>query len=633
MTTSRSDVDDMPDPGTPALAGPLDQDAVLRWAERACALLGRARPVLDQANVFPVPDADTGTNLAATLGAARDAAVLAAVDPAPNADSVLHAFARGALVGARGSSGVILSEFLRGVAGDGPEASGGTADSTTGAPGAGAAAAWLAQALDRGARRAVAAVVDPRPGTMLTAARGAADAAIATAAAGGDLLQTVESARSGAADALQRSVDELDVLRRAGVLDAGAYGLVLVLDALGEALAPDASRPGAPAADGLIVLRESLSVDPPRSRAPGAPDLDGGSTPADTDGHGQGHHEPRARTHHEDGAVDGEFELMCVVRHTVRGPGAPGAAALEQVAPALRAGLQQVGDSVVVVGGADHAPDSAGPAGDHHGLWQVHVHTDHPLDARRVLDRWQVGQVVVRCLAHQVSLVSSRPAGASAATGVVACTSAPGLVMDLARSGAVVVLRGDGAVGRTDLLRAVHETDAEHVLVLPADDATLAVARGLADVVHPQVTVVGSTSDLHVVAALSAWAAGGSHGGAPGVTETGPDGRATERALLAEVTDAVAAVRAVQVDAARPAELREQLEMLLAPGGERGADRTADAGTLDPTVLTVLVGDLVPAHVVSDLVAHAEHLVPGVEVVVLPSGRRSSALAIGAEQQ
>lgn len=621
MTTSRSDVDDVPDRGARALAGPLDEAAVLRWAEGACAVLGRARPVLDQANVFPVPDADTGTNLAATLGSARAAAVRAAADRDPTADRVLHAFARGALVGARGSSGVILSEFLRGVAGHGPEVGGGTAD--------GHAAGWVAQALDRGARRAVAAVVDPRPGTMLTAARGAADAALATSAAGGDLLETVESARAGAADALQRSVDELDVLRRAGVLDAGAYGFVLVLDALGEALLPRGSLPGAPADRGLIVLRESLTVDPPRQRPTGAADLDGGTTSADA----ASHHEPHGHTHHADGGVDGEFELMCVVRHTVRAPGAAGAAALEEVAPALRAGLQQVGDSVVVVGGADHAPDGAGPAGEQHGLWQVHVHTDHPLEALRVLDRWQVGQVVVRCLAHQVSVVSSRPAGAPAATGVVACTSAPGLVMDLARSGAVVVLRGDGAVGRADLLRAAHETDAEHVLVLPADHDTLAVARGLADVTHPQVTVVGSTSDLHVVAALSAWAAGGSHGGASAVPGSGLDGQTAERALLAEVVDAVAAVRAVQVDAARPAALREQLGLLLAPGGERGPDHAADAGTLDPTVLTVLVGDLVPAHVVSDLVAHAEHLVPGVEVVVLPSGRRSSALAIGADQQ
>lgn len=255
-----------------------------------------------------------------------------------------------------------------------------------------------------------------------------------------------------------------------------------------------------------------------------------------------------------------------------------------------------------------------------------------------MLDRWDVGPVVVRCLSHQVSAVSTRAAGTSAPVGVVACTASPGLVMDLARSGAVVVLRGDGEIERSDLLRAVHETDAEHVVVLPADEQTLAVARGLADLSHPQTTVVGSTSDLHVVAALSAWV----------VSTTAPS--ADLAAALAPVVDAVGAVRAVRLDASRPAGVLDGIDSLLrasaAPGPPAGGaatgpdlapaatDRaTGVASSPALTVLTVLVGDLVPGQVVDDLVSRAEHLVPGVEVVVLPSGRRSTALVIGAEQQ
>lgn len=652
-------------------------EVVLRWADGAAEVLERARPVLDRANVFPVPDADTGTNLAATLRAARDAAVASAAADAPSADRVLHAFARGALVGARGSSGVILSEFLRGLAGAAP--------SGTGSAGTVTDATRLARALDRGARRAVAAVVDPRPGTMLTAARGAADAALEAAAGGGDLVQTVESARSGASQALRRSVDELDVLRAAGVLDAGAYGFVLLLDALAAALGPDLES----AADrvsvghGTIMLMDSLAVaDAPAgsgtsagtgsdtgTRAPGGDDLHGSQTspddherdgrPGEREGHGNRENTSNHANHGEHHAVDGQFELMCVVRHAVRrtptpasGDPAGAAAAVERpsgsvdgidvsdalaaVAPALRSGLQQVGDSVVVVGGADH--EVADASGDLHGLWQVHVHTDHPLEALRVLDRWDVGPVVVRCLSHQVSAVSTRAAGTSAPVGVVACTASPGLVMDLARSGAVVVLRGDGEIERSDLLRAVHETDAEHVVVLPADEQTLAVARGLADLSHPQTTVVDSTSDLHVVAALSAWVVGNA---APS---------ADLAAALAPVVDAVGAVRAVRLDASRPAGVRDGIDSLLsasaAPGPAAGGaatgpdlapaepDRATDVASSPAlTVLTVLVGDLVPGQVVDDLVSRAEHLVPGVEVVVLPSGRRSTALVIGAEQQ
>lgn len=659
-------------------------EVVLRWADGAAEVLERARPVLDRANVFPVPDADTGTNLAATLRAARDAAVASAASDAPSADRVLHAFARGALVGARGSSGVILSEFLRGLAGAAP--------SGTRSAGTVTDATRLARAIDRGARRAVAAVVDPRPGTMLTAARGAADAALEAAAGGGDLVQTVESARTGASQALRRSVDELDVLRAAGVLDAGAYGFVLLLDALAAALGPDleSAADSVSVGHGTIVLMDSLAVaDAPAgsgtsagtgsgtgARAPGGVDLHGARTSPDDherDGRpgecvGHGNH----TNHGEHHAVDGEFELMCVVRHAERrtptqASGDPAVAAVERpsgsvdgidslgvsdgidgldvsdalaaVAPALRSGLQQVGDSVVVVGGADH--EVADVSGDLHGLWQVHVHTDHPLEALRVLERWDVGPVVVRCLSHQVSAVSTRAAGASAPVGVVACTASPGLVMDLARSGAVVVLRGDGEIERSDLLRAVHETDAEHVVVLPADEQTLAVARTLADLSHPQTTVVDSTSDLHVVAALSAWVVG----------TTAPS--ADLAAALAPVVDAVGAVRAVRLDASRPTGVLDGIDRLLsasaAPGPAAGGaatgpdlapaapDRRTDVASSPAltvlTVLTVLVGDLVPGQVVDDLVSRAEHLVPGVEVVVLPSGRRSTALVIGAEQQ
>lgn len=662
------------DLGAPGALGVLDLATVLRWADGAVAVLDRARPVLDRANVFPVPDADTGTNLAATLAAARDAALVSAATGDASADRVLHAFARGALVGARGSSGVILSEFLRGLAGAGP---GSPATSTSAGTGTGKATgtggSQLARALDRGARRAVAAVVDPRPGTMLTAARGAADAALETSAAGGDLVQTVESARSGATDALRRSVDELDVLRQAGVLDAGAYGFVLLLDALGAALLPDPE--GATAAlgpvsvgHGTILLMDSLTVSAPR--APGGREARSGSAD-DGSQHGSGDQvaagpvasvDHARHAHH--GAVDGEFELMCVVRHTVPWAAdhadhaadgadtpapAPGPAdadgtgdaadaaveALAAVAPALRAGLQQVGDSVVVVGGPDRSPE-ADASRDRHGLWQVHVHTDHPLDALRVLDRWEVGPVVVRCLSHQVSAVTSRQAVTSTPVGVVACTGSPGLVMDLARSGAVVVLRGDGAVEREDLLRAAHETDAEHVVVLPADEPTLALARGLTGLARPSVTVIGSTSDLHVVAALSAWVVGD------------PVQAGDLRTALAPVVSAVDAVRAVRLDASRPAELRDEVVRLLGvterrspdEGGappldvvDPAGDRALPTGATASTVLTVLVGDLVPAPVVSDLVARAGRLVPGVEVVVLPSGRRSTALVIGAEQQ
>lgn len=174
-------------------------------------LLSLHRRRLNQLNVYPVPDADTGTNMAMTLEA-----VLAAVDR-EGATGVGAAIARGALLGARGASGVILSQILgtlalRLTAGD---ACGGRC---------------LAEGLEAASTAARTAVAHPVEGTILTVARAAADAAFAA----GDvaLATVVVAARDGAALALARTPDVLPVLRAAGVVDAGGAGFVLLLDAL-----------------------------------------------------------------------------------------------------------------------------------------------------------------------------------------------------------------------------------------------------------------------------------------------------------------------------------------------------------------------------------------------------------------
>lgn len=618
MTHTRPDVEPEPEPV-------LAVAAVLAWADGAVRLLERARHVMDRANVFPVPDADTGANLVATLTQARDAAHRAAAVEGATSAEVLGSFARGALVGSRGSSGVIMSEFLRGYA----------------APGAGDAPAGLrlARAIERGARLAYDAVGDPRPGTMLSAARGAADAALRAAAEERGPQEVLAGACTGADEALRRSVDDLDDLRRAGVLDAGAYGLVLVLAALRGAV-EDQRRGDDAAVAGVSVVGETIEVMDSLSvvRTP-RPSWASGVDPGTADGRqpSVGHPADSGARHcaehphdlHQDGSVDGEFELMCTVRHTATSTDPQ---SLDHVSPALRGGLQQVGDSVVVVGGAEpllRATDDATPT--QQGLWQVHVHTDRPLDVLALLDAWDTGPVVVRCLAHQVAV-----RGAETGVGVVAGTSAPGLVMDLARSGAVVVLRRRGPVGPDDLLRAVLETDADDVLLLPADPGSLRAARDLAQdrIVGqgtPRVTVADSSSDLHVVAALSAW---GSLGRAPvHAADLG--------AALVAVSSAVGAVHALRADGGDPSAVHAALAVLLEPD-EPSVARAHEvpepvvAGTRRPAsvaVLTVLVGDLVPESVLADLVARAERLAPGVEVVVLPSGRRSTALVIGAEPQ
>ena len=136
----------------------LDADAVRRWSRAAVESLDAHRAEIDELNVFPVPDGDTGTNLALTLRAAADAL---AADGAADAAAALRIFARGAVLGARGNSGVIAAQFLRGLA-----------DAAGAAPTCDGAV--LRAGLRLGADEARAAVAEPVEGTILTVAREAA---------------------------------------------------------------------------------------------------------------------------------------------------------------------------------------------------------------------------------------------------------------------------------------------------------------------------------------------------------------------------------------------------------------------------------------------------------------------------
>jgi DAK2 domain fusion protein YloV len=174
---------------------------------------------INRLNVYPVPDGDTGTNMALTLEAVvRE---LAGRDRA-DMPTVAEAICYGSLMGARGNSGVILSQILRGLA----EAAG---------PAEGIDAEVLIDGLARAAAGAYQAVQQPVEGTILTVARAAADAAAAAAAAPGPragLVDVLEAARAGAGAALTRTPELLPVLKAAGVVDSGGSGLVLLLDAL-----------------------------------------------------------------------------------------------------------------------------------------------------------------------------------------------------------------------------------------------------------------------------------------------------------------------------------------------------------------------------------------------------------------
>jgi uncharacterized protein len=195
----------------------LDDAAVGQWYRTAVVVLSEARSRLDDLNVFPVPDGDTGTNLLLTAQAA--VAALDA-DAARTTEPAWSVLARGAVLGARGNSGTILAQLLRGLA-----------DQLGGQPPADGPA--FAAALAKAADTAYTAVADPEEGTFLTVARAAADAAVAAVDRGhGSLADVVRAAADGGRDGLERTTSMLAVLREAGIVDAGGAGLCLVLDAL-----------------------------------------------------------------------------------------------------------------------------------------------------------------------------------------------------------------------------------------------------------------------------------------------------------------------------------------------------------------------------------------------------------------
>jgi DAK2 domain fusion protein YloV len=184
-----------------AVLGRLDAAAVRRWLAAAARDLAARAGEIDDLNVYPVPDGDTGTNLAATR-AAVDLAASGAADA-----ELLPAVARAALLGSKGNSGTIVAAYLRGF-GDGHLAKG----------------FWSAY------DAAYAAVAEPVEGTILSVARAAAEAA--EGADPDDVAAVAVAAARGAAGALARTPSQLPVLAAAGVVDAGGRGLCVLLDAL-----------------------------------------------------------------------------------------------------------------------------------------------------------------------------------------------------------------------------------------------------------------------------------------------------------------------------------------------------------------------------------------------------------------
>ncbi|HVX23607.1 MAG TPA: DAK2 domain-containing protein [Acidimicrobiales bacterium] len=428
---------------------------------------------INRLNVYPVPDGDTGTNMALTLEAV--VAELDGLGDGAGLAEVAKAVGHGSLMGARGNSGVILSQLLRGLADRcgkvdrvGPEE--------------------LADGLRTAARLAELAIVRPVEGTILTVARAAGDGA-AGCAAGTDLVRVAEAARAAAADALDHTPELLEALARAGVVDAGGAGYLLLLDAL---LAVLDGRPLPPAPP----------VDASAPAGPALVDLAGG--------HGA-----------HGGAGDLRYEVMYLLH------------APDDTIPAFKEVWAGVGDSIVVVGGD--------------GLWNCHIHTnDIGAAVEAALDAGRPRDIRVTDLAEQVEeerwvregagVAVDEPAGPPPATGVVAVVTGEGIGRIFRSLGVHHLVRGGQSMNPStaQILEAVDALGSDQVIVLPNNKNIRPVAEQVDALTDKTVRVVPTRSIVQGFAALLAY-----DPAADVAANEAAMAASADRVLSAEVTQAV----------------------------------------------------------------------------------------------
>lgn len=384
------------------------RDAIISGANN----ISNNRQSVDELNVFPVPDGDTGTNMSMSIGnAARELPRL----QDESAEQVSEVAASALLRGARGNSGVILSLLFRGISRGfrGHE----TVDGKT-----------LADALALGVEAAYKAVMKPTEGTILTVARVAAESARAAAESGKDALEVFEEALAGARAALEQTPELLPVLKKAGVVDAGGKGFIVILEGMLSVFK-----------DNMMIASSEQAAAPVTARRSAAAEFEGEIT----------------------FTYCTEF-IVKKDRNSTKDP------------LALRAYLETIGDSVVAV--------------DDSQIIKIHVHTDHPgkaieraleygplvnLKIDNMRDQHERARHEAENAAAEASVSGETDAYTSAGiekpVGFVSVSVGAGLETLFRDLGVDQVVSGGQTMNPStdDILKAIELTPAETVFVLP----------------------------------------------------------------------------------------------------------------------------------------------------------------------
>src|SRR3954469_25405771 len=414
-----------------------------RVISSAYASLEARRQEVNDLNVFPVADGDTGDNMAMTLRAVMeelDRLGGQSVDEVGRTELV-QALARAALMGARGNSGVILSQIVRGAAEELASRPGELVDPTL-----------VAAAFAKAAGAAYDSVREPAEGTMLTVFREMAtslsvqlahldrektrfDREVTDEEQDAVLAQVLERAIADGERAVARTPEQLEVLRESGVVDAGGHGLVLIMAGIVAGLKGDGAE-----------MPEVAHHEPPKLTRP----------------------------HHEDS------RYRYCTNFIVSGEGLDDRAILPR--------LEALGDSVLVVG------DEA--------TLKVHVHTDTPETAMSLFEGvGEVGNVDIADMRQQVAERDARLG--SGRTGVVAVAAGNGLERLFAELGADVVPGGETLNPSTsELLAGIHGAQAEEVLVLPSSSNVIMAAERACELSEKPARVVAAKSQQASLLAL-----------------------------------------------------------------------------------------------------------------------------------
>ena len=418
----------------------------------ASRLLAHHRDRVNALNVFPIPDGDTGTNMALTMNGSLDIAVKANAT-----DTVGHLadrFAYGALMGARGNSGVILSQIWRGFA-NGLE---GVTEMT---------GPDLSRALDAAREKAYKAVMRPVEGTMLTVIRVAAEQAVAATTPQSTVAQVLEMAVAGAREALEDTPNQLDILRQAGVVDAGGQGVVYLLDGMYRY------------ALGNTTIDEESSTDQIGAEMTFLDDV--------------------AELHGED--AFGYCTNFMVFGENID-------------FEAVRSHLDTMGQSMVAVG------DDT--------IVKVHIHAENPGEVLAyALTLGHLDQIKIDNMTLQTEELQSQRSNATKPgdgdtsdwtgtsmpteiqgdTGIIAVAAGKGLADALVSMGANFIVQGGQTMNPSteDLLSAVEAIPAQNVIILPNNKNIILAANQVVELTDKTVRVIPSKSLPHGLTALTAY--------------------------------------------------------------------------------------------------------------------------------